>query len=558
MPSRKEVLKMLSALPLGAAAGSHFANAANRKRDGAILSENGKVARTMGDEAFRNIGVEPVINCRGTFTIIGGSLERPQVRQAMEAASQSYVQYDELAEGIGRRLAELTGAEWGIVSAGCAAAMKHATAACVTGGNPEKLIRIPDLTGFEKTEVIIPHNSRNAYDHAVRNIGVDVITVETEKEFKLALSSRTAMIYLLAGRTGPLGLKNVAKMAGEYDVPVLVDAAAEDLTIPNAHLQDGATMVCYSGGKALRGPQCAGLLLGPKHLMQAAWQASSPHHGPGRDNKVGREEMMGMLAAVEAWVKIDHEAEWETWLSWLDTIDRRVSGIDDINTVVEEPSLPGMSHPGALAPISNHSPRLEIHWDPDRLHVTGRELAEQLARTKPRIVVGSGTDDEAGTSYITITAWMMQPDDAEVVAGRIYELLSKKRSSRSDDMQAPAARLTGRWKVDMQYYAGQSEHVFYIEDQDENWVEGAHQGDFTVRDIGGTVEGTTVKLLSTERMPGDRVTNIFTGTLSGDGNRISGDVFLGEYLTATFEATRQPKSGNREPISVPEGPPLAT
>lgn len=558
MPSRKEVLKMLSALPLGVAAGSGLASGKGGSGHGALLSQNGVKVKAMGAEAFRNIGVEPVINCRGTFTIIGGSLERPQVRQAMEAASQSYVQYDELAEGIGRRLAELTGAEWGIVSAGCAAAMKHATAACVTGGNPEKLIRIPDLTGFEKREVIIPQNSRNAYDHAVRNVGVDVITVETEEEFKLALSSRTAMIYLLASRTGPLGLKNVAKMAGEYDVPVLVDAAAEDLTVPNAHLRDGATMVCYSGGKALRGPQCAGLLLGPKNLMQAAWQASSPHHGPGRDNKVGREEMMGMLAAVEAWVKIDHEAEWETWLTWLDTIDRRVSDINGIRTVIKEPTIPGMSHPGALAPISNHSPRLEINWDPDKFHITGSELAERMARTRPRIVVGSGTDDNTGSTYVSVTAWMMQPDDAPVVADRIHELLTEERNPKSSEMDAPAATLTGRWKVNMQYYAGQSEHVFYIEEQDKNWIEGAHQGDFTTRDIAGTVEGRAVKLLSSERLPGDRVTNIFTGNLSNDGNAISGEVFMGEYLTAKFKATRQEKSGDRDPVRVPEGPPLAT
>lgn len=549
---------MLSVLPLGAAAGSRLAKGEGMKGDGSILSASGLSTRAMGDEAFRRIGVEPVINCRGTFTIIGGSLERPQVREAMEAASQSYVQYDELAEGIGERLGELTGAEWGMVSAGCAAAMKHATAACVTGGNPEKLIRIPDLTGFNKTEVIIPRHSRNAYDHAVRNIGVDVITVDSEEEFKLALSSRTAMIYLLAGRTGPLGLKNVAKIAADYEVPVLVDAAAEDLTVPNAHLRDGATMVCYSGGKALRGPQCAGLLLGPKNLMQAAWQASSPHHGPGRDNKVGREEMMGMLAAVEAWVKIDHTKEWETWLSWLDTIENRVSDISGINTLIEEPTIPGMSHPGETAPISNHSPRLEIHWDPDRFHIGGQELAEKMARTKPRIVVGSGNDSDSGSTYISITAWMMQPDDAEVVADRIHELLSQKRSPKSTEKESPAATLTGRWKVDMQYYAGTSEHVFYIEQQDENWVEGAHQGDFSVRDIAGTIEGNTVKLLSTERRPGDRVMNIFTGTVSRDGNKISGEVFLGEYLTAKFEAKRQEKSNDREPIMVPQGPPLAT
>ena len=125
-----------------------------------------------GPNIFQSIGVEPIINCRGTFTIIGGSIERPEVRAAMEAASKDFVQYDELADGIGKRLAEITGAEWGMVSAGCAAGMKHVTAACVTGGNPEKLIRIPDLTGFEKTEVVIPRSSRNSYDHAIRNIGV--------------------------------------------------------------------------------------------------------------------------------------------------------------------------------------------------------------------------------------------------------------------------------------------------------------------------------------------------------------------------------------------------
>src|SRR6185295_11694790 len=146
----------------------------------------------IGPNIFQSIGVEPIINCRGTFTIIGGSIERPQVRAAMEAASKDFVQYDELADGIGARLAEITGAEWGMVSAGCAAGMKHVTAACVTGGNPEKLIRIPDLTGFDKTEVIIPKSSRNVYDHAIRNIGATIIEVNTPQELENALNARTA------------------------------------------------------------------------------------------------------------------------------------------------------------------------------------------------------------------------------------------------------------------------------------------------------------------------------------------------------------------------------
>src|SRR5438105_15076668 len=163
-----------------------------------------------GPEIYQSIGVEPVINCRGTFTIIGASVELPEVRAAMEAACQYNVQLDELADAVGQRLAELTGAEWGMVSAGCAAGLKHVTAACVAGGNPEKLLRIPDLTGLDKTEVVAPRSARSVYDHAIRNVGVKMITVETGEELERALSPRTAMIYLSAGGSGAMALENVA------------------------------------------------------------------------------------------------------------------------------------------------------------------------------------------------------------------------------------------------------------------------------------------------------------------------------------------------------------
>src|SRR5687768_682536 len=312
MLTRRQVLELFSTLPVGGA----LANANGLAFP--VLTGEAPAPGPLrpGPEIFRSIGVEPIINCRGTFTIIGGSIERPEVRAAMEAASKDFVQYDELADGIGKRLAELTGAEWGMVSAGCAAGMKHVTAACITGGNPEKLIRIPDLSGFEKTEVVIPRSSRNTYDHAIRNIGVKIIDVDSLEEFENALNSKTAMIYMMAYSEAapdqPLSLEKVASIVKTRNIPILVDAAAEVLTIPNVHLQRGATIVAYSGGKAICGPQCAGLLLGNKKILMSAWQASSPHHGPGRDNKVGREEMMGMLAAVETWLKRDHEGEWKT------------------------------------------------------------------------------------------------------------------------------------------------------------------------------------------------------------------------------------------------------
>jgi len=509
-----------------------------------------------GMEVYQSIGVEPVINCRGTFTIIGASVELPEVRAAMEAACQYNVQLDELADAVGRRLAELTGAEWGMVSAGCAAGLKHVTAACVAGGNPEKLIRIPDLTGFDKTEVVIPRSSRSVYDHAIRNIGVKVIMVDTIEELQNALNSRTAMIYLSAGgpsTSGPLALENVAKAAKPRNIPILVDAAAEILTIPNVHLQKGATIVAYSGGKAIRGPQCAGLLLGRKDLLMSAWQASSPHHGPGRDNKVGREETIGMLAAVEAWTKRDHQAEWKTWLSWLDEIAKRVSTVEGVATSVREPQG-----------LSNRSPGLTISWDPAKLHVSGEEVAEELATTKPRIALGvgggggrggGGAAADSGSTSVSITAWMMKPEDVKIVGDRLHAVLSQKRSPKSSTAPPPAVNLSGRWELNVEFFSSKSQHTLYLT-QDGNRIQGSHKGDFSTRDIFGTIEGDQIKLRSQLSEPGDSVGFIFAGTLAGD--TFAGPVFMGEYLSAKFTARRHTyPAGTGAAIRIPNGPPLA-
>ncbi|MCC6538182.1 MAG: aminotransferase class V-fold PLP-dependent enzyme [Bryobacterales bacterium] len=510
-----------------------------------------------GKDIYQSIGVEPVINCRGTFTIIGASVELPEVRAAMDAASQHFVQLDELAAAVGQRLAELTGAEWGMVSAGCAAGLKHVTAACIAGGNPEKLLRIPDLSGFEKTEVLAPRSSRNVYDHAVRNIGVTMITVDTAEEFERALSKRTAMIYLSAGRStdgGPLSLENIARMAKPWNIPILIDAAAEVLTIPNVHLQRGATVVAYSGGKAICGPQCAGLLLGRKDILQSAWQASSPHHGPGRDNKVGREETLGMVAAVEAWVKRDHAAEWKKWLGYLDTIAKRVSQVSGVKTAVHEPTG-----------LSNKSPSLAISWESDQLHITGEEVAEDCARRSPRIALGAGVGaagslnrgamaTPSNTTGVTITAWMMRPGDDQVVAERLHALLAQKRSPKSAPA-APAGNIAGRWDVTVEFFSSSSQHAFTLEQDGAGKLQGSHKGDFSVRDIYGVIEGNKVKLQSLDRGTADFITFTFDGTLSGD--TISGPIHMGEYLTAKFTARRHGYPAQYPAIRVPGGPPLA-
>ena len=542
---RRNILKGLTLLPLTGMLAPIKSLFAGTKVD-KINPLTASTEFGMAPSIFETIGVEPIINCRGTFTIIGGSIERPEVRAAMEAASKNFVQYDELADGIGKRLAEVTGAEWGMVSAGCAAGMKHVTAACLTGGNPEKLIRIPDLTGFDKTEVIIPRSSRNTYDHSIRNTGAKIIDVDSMQELESAFNSRTAMIYIMAydeSQPGqPMSLENIVKAAKPHNVPILVDAAAEVLTIPNIHLQRGADLVVYSGGKAICGPQCAGLILGRKDILMSAWQASSPHHGPGRDNKVGREEMMGMLAAVEAWTTRDHAGEWKTWLSWLDIIAKKLSTISGVTTSIFEPTE-----------LSNKSPVLTVSWDPEQFNLTGDEMAEELGRKKPRVAIGSGFSN--GKTSINITTGQMQPGNEKIVADRIYGVLTQKRSPKNTTVEKPSADLNGSWDATIQFFSSTSQHNLFIQ-QDGKWIKGSHKGDFSTRELMGTIEGSTIKLRSVDRHTADNITFLFSGTVSND--TFEGSIYMGEYRTAKFTAKRSTFKMKPQDIVIPGGPPLAT
>jgi D-glucosaminate-6-phosphate ammonia-lyase len=545
---RRDVIKGLTILP--------FAGGAVGSFQSVMAASTGGAAGPLkaGALVYQSIGVEPVINCRGTYTIIGASTIIPEAKEAMASAQEHYVQLDELAMGVGKRLAEISGAEWGLVSSGCAAGMKLVTIGCVTGGNPEKLIRLPDLTGIEKNEVIIPRNSRNVYDHAIRNVGVKIITIDTQEELEHAINPRTAMIYLMAGdpaATGPLSLEAIAKVAKPKKIPILVDAAAETLTLnPNVHLAKGASVVAYSGGKAIRGPQSAGLLLGEKKILMAGWQASAPHHGPARDNKVGKEEQIGMLAAVEAWTKRDHAKEEQTWTGYLETIAKRVSGVEGVKTSIRQP-----------VGLDNRTPTLSITWDPNKFNATGQDLTTYLSTTKPRIALSSigggpkGSSD-AELAGLSVSSWMMQPGDDKIVANRIYEALMMKRPALVKEMKAASGDLKGRWDVTIEYFNETSDHKFFIEMQDGNWLRGSHQSTFTVNDLEGTMEGNEVKFKSSSRMVGDNVPFTFSGIVNGDS--ISGNIHHGEYLTSKFTAKKHSYSAERQQISVPVGPPLSS
>jgi len=482
----------------------------------------------IGEEIYQSIGVRPLINARGTFTIISGSLMLPEVRGAIDAAAQHHVHLDELMAAIGARLAELTTAEWGMVSSGCAAALTHATAACVAGGNPDLHVRIPNLGGFPKDEVIIPKHSRNVYDAAVRAVGVRIIEVGTGEELDAAFGPRTAMVYILAGPEadqGPLSTRAIAQLANQKRVPVLVDAAAEILTVPNVHLENGATLVAYSGGKCIRGPQSAGLLLGRKDLVRAAWVHSAPHHGFARAMKVGKEEAIGMLMAVEMWVKRDHKAEWNRWMAWLSSIATDVSRIEGVTTSIRE-----------TTELSNRTPSLTIQWDRKRIGIRGADLARQLLDTEPRIATPGGRD-RADEASISITPYQMASGEEKIVAQKIYAALSNAPRQTKPAQTPPAALdVSGQWDVQIEYIASTSTHTLHLK-QAGNRLEGSHQGDFVSRDLTGTIEGDAVQISSsyTERH-GDALAFRFTGTVAGDS--MAGTLDMGEYLTAKWTARK--------------------
>lgn len=477
---------------------------------------------------YKSIGVTPVINARGTFTIITGSQSLPEVKLAMNEASRNYVQMDELMSGVSKRLAEITGAPWGIVTAGCCAALTHFTAACIAGTNPERMQRLPNLTGL-KDEVIIPEYSRNVYDHAIRMLGVKVIEVKTPEELEAAFNEKTALIYILAGPgdEGPLGTEAVSKMARPHNVPVIVDAAAENLTIPNIHLGRGATAVAYSGGKCIRGPQAAGLLLGDKDLLEAAWANSAPHHAFGRSLKVGKEEIMGMLAAAEAWPKRDHEAEWQDWQAQLTRISSRVTKISGVTTRVSNPNS-----------LSNRTPTLHIEWDATQLGITGTEVTKLLLDTEPRIVLagGTGVRPDRMNSAVAVTPWMMMPGDDKIVAERIASALTHHPQYENPPVpQGPLATIAGQWQATLTFSRGSAEHTLVFEQQNDHLL-GTHHGEFVSGDLTGSVTANQVHFRSSQKIEGQLLSYEFAGTV--DGDKMSGTVNLGEYGMATWKAER--------------------
>ena len=504
----------------------------------AAASSAGKLS--LGSDLYESIGVRPVINATGPITMYGGSIILPEVREAMAQASKRYVQIDELMESVGKRLAEITGAEAAIVTSGCAAALAHATSGCIAGGNPERIRRLPSLAGL-KDEVIAPITSRNGYDHAIRMLGIKMIEVANEKELRDAIGPRTAMVSVLAktaDQSETFGLSRITRVAREYGVPVLVDAAAEDLSLPNIHLERGADLVAYSGGKAIHGPQSTGLLIGRKDLVQSAWLNSAPHGSFGRPMKVAKEDIMGLLAAVEMWPQRDHAAEWRTWQGWTEEISASVRRVPGVRTNVQ--LIEGLPQSDPLTALKwERKPRLEVLWNTERLGIGGEEVFRHLYNEDPRIILRSGTGNrrQGGESQLLVIPTFMQRGDANVVAERLYRVLSDPPQPEQSKSTGSQANVAGRWDLKIDFVYGRADHTLTFA-QEGGDLSGEHRGEITAGDLAGWVDGNRIHFRDSHTYEAATFGYEFEGEVTGD--TMQGDVGLGAYGSARWTARRRP------------------
>ncbi len=400
--SRRRFLRTSSALPLAGAA----AAATPGVRSGAAPS------------VYRSLGVRTFINAVGTLTTFSGTLMPPEVKAAMEEASQASVLIHELQEKAGKRLAELTGAGAAFVSAGASASLCLATCAVTAGDDREKMRRLPDLTGM-KDEVIIQKIHRTSYDHAFRMVGVKLVEVETAGEMRAAINKKTAACAFVRSHHTlghKIELDQYVAIAHKANLPVILDAAAE--LPPKENLSKfvkmGVDLVAFSGGKNLRGPQCSGLLLGRKNLVKKAYANSSPSNYFARIAKVGKEEIVGLMTAVELYLSKDHEAERREWRAKLSRIRERLENAPMVLTEF----------------ITNndfsHSPRLSIQWDEAKLGVTLDQMVRLLRQGEPSIESSDMRNFNPPWKGLGIFPYLLKDGEELIIAGRVKEILTQR------------------------------------------------------------------------------------------------------------------------------------
>lgn len=406
MWNRRHFLEVVSGLPLVAGV-----IGATTVRTAAAAVAKGK------RDYFREMGVRPFINAAGTYTAMTSSLMLPEVVEAIRYASEHYVMLDELHDRVGERIAALVRCEAAMVTSGAASALTLGTAATLTATDRQKIVSLPNLAGM-KSEVIIQKSHRFSYDHAVRNCGVRIVEVETRDDLERAITEKTAMMlfYNANNNVGQIKDAEFAQLGKKHAIPTLNDAAADVPPVDNLwrYTEMGFDLVAFSGGKGIRGPQSAGLLLGKKHLIAAARLNGPPNSDTiGRGMKVNKEEMLGMLVALDLYVKRNHEEERREF-------DKRAGVIQK-----GAAEVPGVKAEIFVPEIANHVPHVRISWDAAAKTITAAEVVKALRDGEPSI----GTRAERDT--VVVGVWMMRPGEEKIVARRLRQVLSGASGQKS-------------------------------------------------------------------------------------------------------------------------------
>ena len=400
MITRRELMKKLAGMPL---LGGLFG--------AGILTPGIASGNSARRDYFKELGVRTFINAAGTYTFMTGSLMRPEVIDAYNYGTNDYVILDDLQDKVGERIAQLLHCEAATITSGAASAITLGTAGILSGMDEKKVIQIPDLTGM-KSEVIIQKSHKIGYSHAIRNCGVKIIEVETREELENAINEKTAMMWFFNGNNfvGKIQDEEFVQIAKKHGIPTFNDCAADVPPVENLwkYTDMGFDLVTFSGGKGLRGPQSAGLLIGKKKYIDAARLHAAPRGNTvGRGMKVNKEEILGMFAAIESYLTRDHAKDWDLWEMQIKTI---IDAVADIPGVEPERHVPE---------VANHLPSLRLSWDQKKIKMTPDELRQKLRDGHPSI------ETVGGSESVGITTWMMQPGQERIVASRLSELLRK-------------------------------------------------------------------------------------------------------------------------------------
>jgi uncharacterized pyridoxal phosphate-dependent enzyme len=375
------------------------------------------------EDYYQKLGVTPFINAAGTYTVLSASTMPDEVQAAIALAARRPVNLNELLDASGAYLAKRLRCEAALVTAGAAAALVVGTAACINMGNEQAILNIPtDMAGL-KNEVIVQKSHRYGYDHALRNCGIRFVEVETLEQYEQAFTERTAMAHFFNAGAGKIGREDWVRVAHRHGVPCFNDAAADIPPISNLwnYTQMGFDLVTFSGGKGLRGPQCSGLLLGRKDLIAAAKNNNSPNSNTiGRGLKVAKEEIIGLVAAVDWVLKQDDVAMEGECRQRADRIAQHLSAIPTVQTKIFIPE------------VANHVPHLLITYDQNRIKITGAEVMQKMREGKPRVELNPSTGGApasaglpGGPHTIVVGVWMLQPGEDMVVAKRLSEVLQE-------------------------------------------------------------------------------------------------------------------------------------